>query len=59
MEGKFLFDNFNRLLISFFIMFQEMHLSHAPKFHVLCEHAPGILRMMNVFFDMGEDMIER
>ena len=36
-----------------------MHLSYAPKFHVLYEHTPGILHMMNGSFDMGEDMIER
>ena len=36
-----------------------MNFSYAPKFHVLHEHILSILQEMNVFFDMGEDAIER
>ena len=36
-----------------------MNFNYAPKFHVLHENIPSVLQEMSVFFDMGEDAIER
>ena len=41
------------------IKWHEMHLSYAPKFHMLYENVPDILLNLNGFYDMGEDAIER
>ena len=41
------------------IVWNEIGLSCTPKFYVLCEHAPDLLRKLSEFYDIGEDAIER